>query len=293
MDLRNSALAPSFIAPIIAPLAAPMAAFSLALAALGATAPGAHGQEYATNTGSGSGFLGTEWTLTAGAGAVFEPDYEGSDDYEMTFRPLLRATWRDMLTVGNVTGGYGVEATPFRFDTVSLGFGLAYWNGRDASDNTALIGLGDIDSAVMGTATIANRFELFDASATLLYDLTGNRDGAAVRAGISTPLATSDTGVELIAGATTTWASDNYMSTTFGISPVQSANSGYGVHDADAGFKDIAANLQASYNVTSQVALTLRGEVKQLIGDAADSPIVKQQGDSTQGSVFAGVTYRF
>ncbi|VAW10390.1 hypothetical protein MNBD_ALPHA09-2260 [hydrothermal vent metagenome] len=282
----------------ISALTAPLTALSLVLAALGASLQGAAAQsDYdqggTTNSGSGTGILGTEWTLIAGAGAVYAPDYEGSDDYEFTFRPLVRATWRDMATIGNVTGGYGAEITPFRFDSFSLGFGVAYWGGRDASDNAALAGLGDIGSAVMGTATIANSFALVDARATLLYDFTGDRDGAAVEAGLSAPLITSDNGVDLVAGASATWASENYMANTFGINATQSANSGYAVYDADAGFKDIGASLQASYDVTSQVAVTLRGEVKQLLSDAADSPIVKQQGSATQGSIFAGMTYQF
>jgi len=176
---------------------------------------------------------------------------------------------------------------------VSMGFGLAYWGGRDTSDNVALIGLGDLDSSIMGTATIANRFELVDAHATLIHDFSGNRDGTAVELGLSAPLLTSDNGVELVGGATATWASDNYMSNTFGISSVQSANSGYATHNAESGIKDIAASLQANYNVNEQVALTVKGEVKQLLGDAADSPIVKQQGDATQGRIFAGITYKF
>lgn len=281
MDMRISAPSSRF------------SAFGFTLAVMAITASGANSQEYTPTSGSGSGFLGTEWTLTAGAGAIFSPDYEGSDDYEWTFVPLVKATWRDMLTIGNVTGGYGAEATPFRFDTVSLGFGVAYWNGRDANDNTALAGLGDIDAAIIGTATLAKRFELVDARATLLYDLSGNRDGAAVEAELSAPLITSDTGVEVIAGASTTWASNNFMSNTFGVNATQAANSGYAIHNAEAGFKDVAVSLQASYDVTTQVALTVRGEVKQLLGDAADSPIVRQQGDSTQGSVFAGITYQF
>ncbi len=265
--------------------------FALAVSVI--SAAGANSQEYTPNTSSESGFLGTEWTLTAGAGAVFEPDYEGSDDYEWTFVPLVKATWRDMLTIGNVTGGYGAEATPFRFDTVSLGFGVAYWNGRDANDNAALAGLGDIDGAIIGTATLAKRFELVDARATLLYDFSGNRDGTAVEAELSAPLITSDTGVEVVAGASTTWADNNFMSNTFGVNTTQAANSGYAIYNAEAGFKDVAVSLQASYDVTTQVALTVRGEVKQLLGDAADSPIVNRQGNSTQGSVFTGITYQF
>lgn len=267
---------------------------SLVLAlSLGFVATKSMAQEYGDSDGSSGGILGTEWTLKVGAGASYSPDYEGSDDYEWNFVPIVQAKWRDLFTVGRVSGGLGVEATPFRYDTFSFGFGVAYWGGRDDSDNAALSGLGDIDPTLMGTATIANRFQFVEARATLLHDFTGNRDGTAVKLGLGAPLPMSDTGVRLIAGVDTTWADENHMSKTFGINAAQAAQSGYATHDADASFKDISASLTASYDITDDVAVVVRGQVKQLLGDAADSPIVDQNGSATQGSIFAGITYQF
>lgn len=242
---------------------------------------------------AGPGILGTDWQLSAGAGAIFSPDYEGSDDYEWTIVPLARATWRNTILLGRVRGGLGAEITPFRFDTLSFTFGAGYWDGRDASDNAALAGLGDIDATIVGTATVANRMGFINAEATLLRDLSGGRDGTAVKLGLSAPVPIPGSGVTLFADASTTWVDDNYMDTTFGVNGVQAARSGYGVYDPGAGFKDVSLGLGASYGVTDNISMTVRASVSQLLGDAADSPIVSQQGSATQATVLGGVTYRF
>lgn len=270
---------------------------SAALVAVLATASSAnaqYGAPYSSQPAEADqGFIWSDWSISVGAGAQYAPDYEGSDDYEWTFLPLVSARWRDMVSVGRVPGGLGAQATPFRYGGFSAGFGLAYWGGRDDGDNAALAGLGDIDPALVGSISVANRFDWAEVYADFRQDLTGNRDGTAVKAGVRAPLPTSETGVLLTAGASTTWVDEDYMDKTFGVNAVQAARTGYANHDADGGFKDVAADVTARYAVTDSVSVLLGGEVKQLLGDAADSPIVDNRGSPTQARVFGGVTYRF
>lgn len=257
---------------------------------LAAIADPAGAQDYAPADG---GLIWSDWRFVIGGGAEYKPDYEGSDDYEWAFLPYATATWKDMITFGRVRGGWGGEATPLSYRDFTLSLGLAWQQGRDSGDNAALIGLGDIDDALVGTLTAANRFEWADVYASLQQDFTGNRDGTAVEIGANAPLPVSQTGVRLTAGVSAIWVDDDYMQKTFGINAVQSARTGYAVHNADSGIKDVGANLIADYDLTENVSLTVGGEVRQLLGDAADSPIVDTQGSATQGRVFGGVTYRF
>jgi outer membrane scaffolding protein for murein synthesis (MipA/OmpV family) len=259
-------------------------------AALSVFAAAAAAQDHGPSDG---GFLWGDWSFVVGAGAEYRPDYEGSDDYEWNFLPHATATWRDLATFGRVRGGWGAEVTPLRYDGFSLALGLAWQEGRDSGDNSALVGLGDVDDSLVGTVTAANSFDWAEIYASLQQDFTGNRDGTAVEAGVHVPLPVAETGVRLNAGASVTWVDEDYMQKTFGVNAAQAARTGYGVHDADAGLKDIGASLIADYDVTDTIGVTVGGEVRQLLGDAASSPIVDGRGSATQARVFGGVTYRF
>jgi outer membrane protein len=88
----------------------------------------------------------------------------------------------------------------------------------------------------------------------------------------------------------TTWASDDYMESFFGISSTQSANSGLKTYDADAGIKDISLSMTAGYPLTNRWRLGGKVEYKRLVGDAADSPVVEDENQFLAG---IGISYHF
>lgn len=85
------------------------------------------------------------------------------------------------------------------------------------------------------------------------------------------------------------------MQGLFGITPEQAGKSvkHYSVHDAQAGMKDVKIGVNAGYDITSSVNLFARVEAGRLLGDAADSPIVKNQGNENQFTTALGVAYHF
>tara|TARA_R110000868_G_scaffold391354_1_gene661301 strand:+ start:171 stop:518 length:348 start_codon:yes stop_codon:yes gene_type:complete len=95
------------------------------------------------------------------------------------------------------------------------------------------------------------------------------------------------------AGVATTWADDDYTQSFFGIDAGQSLRSGYREYNAEAGFKDVSLSLGISYAVTENWNVTGMVGYSRLIGDAADSPIVDEQGsaDAFMTGLFVG--YRF
>ena len=94
-------------------------------------------------------------------------------------------------------------------------------------------------------------------------------------------------------GATAKFNESVDVSINLGIDATQSANSGYAVYDADAGFKDVGFGGTLTWRFWDRAAVTAIAEVKELLGDAADSPIVDQAGSSTQAFVGLALSYRF
>jgi outer membrane scaffolding protein for murein synthesis (MipA/OmpV family) len=92
----------------------------------------------------------------------------------------------------------------------------------------------------------------------------------------------------LITAATASFISGDYADRMFGISAAGSAASGLAPYDPDGGLKDVGVAVIATYEWTDHWSGTLIGSYKRLVGDAADSPVVKDRGSADQ--FFAGVS---
>ena len=235
--------------------------------------------------------------VTVGLGAMYSPDYEGSDDYETSPVPLIDITVNDRFRFSTLNG---VEATAQVL--ASQGFeghvGLGYSMGRDTADNVALGGLGNIDSsatfiASMSYALMQNGPSELAFALDIESELNGNRKGTTVGLGVDyrLPIASQRTSVTLSAGST--WADDKYMASTFGITAAQSAASvaGLSTHSAAAGFKDVSLGVNMTYQLGDRMALVGNVGFSRLLKDAAASPLVKTHGSKDQSSAALGVVY--
>lgn len=198
--------------------------------------------------------------------------------------PFVSATVFDRLTID--PSGIGLRAYergPFEL-RVNVGYDL----GRSEDDSDDLRGLGDIDAA----ATIGGRASLNYGPATFFVSvdkMIGGSDGLVGQAGVEITQPVTET-IILGAGASATFADKSYMEAYFGIDASQAARSGYKTYKAGAGVKSIDLSVSATYLINDN--WTLRGEQKLgiLVGDAADSPVVKQTLQPTSVLVLG---YRF
>ena len=244
---------------------------------------------------------GSDWDIRIGLGARYDAKYEGSDEMKARVLPLIDVTWKDLVFL-NPREGLGVHVYDGHNLTVSVGVGYVF--GRDESDSDDLRGMGDIDDAAAANLKIKYAIgpvaPYIGASRHL-----GDVDGTLVEAGVGgiVPLALITGGMDspgmgagglkgpaLQLGVSATWADGDYMEGYFGVNSLQSSRSGYARYDAESGFKSVDFRFGVIYLFAENWAVNARGGYSRLLGDAADSPIVKDDGRFS-GGLF--LSYRF
>ncbi len=255
---------------------------------MGKTEPGTGTQ--ATN-GSGAQPAQKEpkdFTLTLGLGAGVAPDYEGSNDYRFVPIPMIEASWKDRLFLSNTSLSLAVISTSY----LKAGPMVTYAFGRDRKDNHALRKLGNVGDSVEIGGFIDLTLDQWRLGAKLTQDVANGHGGAVGELSLAYALPLGDR-FTLTAGSSLTWASKSYMESFFGISSRQSARSGLSKFNADAGFKNINFSLLGTYNFSEHWNLNMIASYSRLLGDAADSPIVKDKGSANQFMTGVGLSYTF
>lgn len=262
-----------------------------------------------------SGVARGESQLVLGAAAGARPDYLGSDDYELNALPVLRYSWsgemaaaptsgyKSSLGLIDVRAGFpdGIDvgiariATPTRAFTLRVGGGYRF--GRDADDNSALRGMGDVDGQGIARLTLASEPTNprgFGTSYGLKYeaDVTDQTNGETLTlfAAHATPLSDRLT---LTLSGDLRWADEDEMQAYFGVSQAQAARSGHARYDAGAGLSDAGLAARLDWSFADHWVLSGKLGYTRLLGDAADSPLVDGEGSANQFTLFSAIAYRF
>jgi MipA family protein len=230
----------------------------------------------------------SDWKFTVGGFGNYSPDYLGSNDYEFSPVPMVEISYKDRLYLkGNELGWRA-----FQTENIEGGLLGRYSFGRDEDDNDALRGLGDVyDSVELGGFLTYNTGPVA-WGVTVVQDVADGHGGwiADFEAGYHTALAPK---LMLFGKASAQVMSQEAMESYFGISSTQATASGYRAHAVDTGLSQVGLSLGLDYALTEAWHLTGIGGVSQLVGDAADSPIVDDAGSATQFSLMTGVSYHF
>lgn len=234
-------------------------------------------------------------SLTVGGGVDVAPRYSGSDENRVSTALVLDYSMRNGFFVSSTRGlGYGNN-----LGNVDYSAALSYRTGRkdhnvdsddmnDGSDH--LRGMGNIKGSALGVVGLGYNFTPW-LSAQLQAEVPfSQRDnGAALHVGIVSPLYHSPKNNVTMA-LTSSWGTNDYMQTYYGVSAPQSAASGFTQYDAGSGIYAWSLNLDWTHNFTKRWSVVADAGYTQLAGDARNSPIVQRKASPT-GSL--KVTYRF
>ena len=229
-------------------------------------------------------------------GGGVQPDFDGATEYAAV--PHIYA---NLEAFGVALEIEGPEAALNLRPDAAFQFGpaIGYDMGRDGAANKVVDRLDKIDGAFEAGGFAAYKFksllaqsDVFEISAELMADVSGVHEGVSGSVTASYMIAATERlylGTDVSVG----FASDSYMDTYFGVTSAGSARSGLATYTASGGIKDVGLGVTASYNLTERWGIVGRAAYSRLLGDAADSPIVKQEGSPDQFMGGLGISYSF
>lgn len=223
-------------------------------------------------------------------GTASIPDYIGSDDYQLV--PLIISNFR----LGNaeiVFEGSGARIDIFQDPVLEFGPVLNLSLPRENVESDRVDQLGDVDASLEAGIYAGFAFPYgnlpegeLNGYIAARRSITGDNDGALLIGLIEYFWAVKffwRVGVNVSA----TYADSSYMETHFGVSESASALSGLPVFDANAGLRDVSVSAYSILSFSRRWGLFGRVLASRLTGDAADSPLVTEEGSPEQ--YFGGV----
>ncbi len=211
------------------------------------------------------------WAIEVGFIGGVSPDYEGSNDYEFGMGPNISITWKDLIWFKGKSLGVNL----LKRDGWTAGPFVAKSTSRDDDDNRKLKWLDEVDSSIEVGGFAKYRKKPFRFELNIRHDPGSGHEGTLIEAGagLGFPLDKP----WFVAMAQTTWASNNYMESFFGVSTKESERSGLKEFDADSGIKNIGIILSSGIHFRDNWKIGFDLQYKRLLGDAADSPIVDDE----------------
>jgi len=215
-------------------------------------------------------------SLVVGGGVGFNRNYPGGDENKVRPALLIDYKMANGFFVSSARGvGYGQQ-----FGALSLSAALGYDGGRSDSNGSTfsqgsarLKGMGDIDGGAV--ARLGASYKVLDETSVSVdanLAVSGRERGNTYKIGLRQGLLKTDADrVEL--GATATYGDAKNMQSYFGVTAVQSANTGYAIDTPKAGLQDVSANVAWTHMIDENWSVRSTLGVKHLTGDAADSPL--------------------
>lgn len=221
--------------------------------------------------------------LLVGAIALFRPAYQGSDDRSNLILPLIDYQHKNGFFASTGTGiGYSFVNTM----VTQAGFRIIPQFGRKEDSSPDLRGMGDIDFGVEASAYLTQRLS---RNWTVGANVRAGGRGAELDLGARFDTAVAPTTRLSVFGFATA-ANSKSQQTWHGVNAVQSLASGYSAYSPGAGFRNLQAGVSMNHVFAQRWFLIGGLSVGRLVGDAADSPIVR---DRTHVGGFAALAYQW
>lgn len=233
------------------------------------------------------GLAQENWNGSIGAGAIYTPDYLGSDDYETQIWPALDLRYGERFYF-HLRDGLGWNV--IREDNWRVSPFIGYILGRDDEDD--LRHLDEVDGGATAGLRVAYLDDAWVYSAAAQTPFTGDVDGYQLKLKARWHGQLSEQWSASF-GPSLTYSSKDWTQDMFGISSSESTRSGLAAYEPGDGYFRASLGGSLSYWLTPEWSITGLAGASQLTGDAEDSPIVDDIGDAMQAYAGAFVSYRF
>lgn len=234
-------------------------------------------------------------TLTLGAGLGVSPRFGGSKENQVGVGPLLDYQHESGFFASTMRGiGWGTETDGFKFSAALGARGERSDKKRSVlgtgGGSAELKGMGKVKASAVGLFSAG--FKLGDSAelrASLELPLTQRENGRALHLGAELPLLQGKQD-SLSLSASASYGDTKYLRTYFGVTPLQSANSGYALYTPKAGFYKTELSLAWTHRLDERWSVVGMAGVSHLLGDAGKSPLARRK-TAPEGGLMVTYTY--
>jgi outer membrane scaffolding protein for murein synthesis (MipA/OmpV family) len=227
--------------------------------------------------------------IRVGLGAQLVPSYPGADDHSIS--PLIDVS----MTRGS---------KPFDFEAPDESFGPSLIKTGGLEIGPALNFEGSRTAKDVGAALDKVPFT-FEAGAFVEYEFSpkfrfrvegrrglGGHDGWTGQAGVDFVARDGDEWLFSI-GPRVTWSDGRYHRAYFGVTAPESVATGLAAYSPDGGIQAVGATAGFLTQISKRFGIYTYAKYDRLVGDAADSPVVRSFGSRDQLSGGLALTYTF
>lgn len=239
----------------------------------------------------GGAWWSGDWFVKIGAAGFVAPRYEGSNSYLLQGQPLFsvgKAGDKIRFASRNDNPSFALyDEGPYRAGIVGK-----LVMPRDGSDSDDLKGLDKVRLGLeLGGFIEAYPTDFIRVRAEVRQ---GIRSHDGIVADISADAFKDLTpAIRLSAGPRLSLASNGYMDAYYEVGATESAKSGLKRYDPSGGLQSAGVGGAITWQATDQIAASAFTEYKRLLGDVADSSLVRERGDKNQFLFGISTTYTF
>jgi outer membrane protein len=229
------------------------------------------------------------WNVTLGVVTVDSEKFPGSSSRKLHVYPLGEIVYKDRFFFkGDPIPGAtirGLGAYLFKNEHWAITASLAPdFTERREQDDVRLRGLGNVAVTIRAALAASYSRDWWRITGALTQDLSKNKKEG-VKGGfdfVGTWHATER--LTLDAGPGVTIANGENTRTFFGVTPLQSARSGYAVYDPSGGVQNIRLSVGMNYRISRSWFAGAFASESKLQGDAANSPFVEKKQEFSIGT---------
>jgi outer membrane scaffolding protein for murein synthesis (MipA/OmpV family) len=226
------------------------------------------------------------WAFGIGAGAEYESEYDGSDEYGLEAEPLFAVQYRKNDHIVFLEGAELGWRTRLPEQWL-LQAGLRLEGGREEDEAPGLNGLGDTDDELAGVLEVRRGFGERWSNWVAGRVMAGGSDmGALFVAAFGHTFGgqRAGSGIDLL--AFTTFGTSQFINRDFGVTPEQSLASGLPVTDLDGGYRSVGVSAIGRWFLGESWQLQLEAGYERYSSDIADSPITLEDYEAEVGVGF-------
>jgi len=230
------------------------------------------------------------WRFELLLGLESEPTYPGSKEREEELGGLIRGVFKDKwnnrytVTPDGVGGAFDI--------TDDLVFDVEIEVEEGSEEEDTVPGLDDIEDTWEGQFTLAKRWGDTYAFGSLQPDLLDRGKGLVWFTGGGRDWKVNDR-VNWNNALVLSGGDGTHMNTEFDITPEESERTGLDVYDPGSGVKTLAWVTGVEYKINKNFSAYVNADSELYLGDAADSPLVKDIGDDINIEALAGIYFRW